>query len=60
MDEINEALSLLKPAEVPVILRAVTAFEKGGLMTPAEAAEWRFRIEAWEDYLALPDDSAPM
>ena len=57
---IDAVISSMTPEEVRDGLRMVSLFERWGSMSQAEADEWRRRIAAWEQFLAMDSPSLGM
>ncbi len=57
-ERIEALIEIMTPDEIQDGLRFVEVLERGGTMTPDEAAEWRRRILARRRFLELGVDRA--
>ena len=62
-DKIHLILDRLTPRAVPEFRRAIDLFEHAGVISPAEAEEWRTRSAGWVEFrfgLDGADEAGPL
>ena len=62
-DKMDAIQARLTPREVPEFRRAIDLFEHAGVISPAEAEEWRKRFAGWIEFRFgsdLCDEATPL